>query len=404
MSLKLRRNITIGFFVFCFVIITLVCGLSYKSSMDAQNLLKESTRSQLTSIALSARRLVDHYAFSNYNSLEDMEGSESYKSKLADLRKLAEDTGAKYIYALKEFNGEYRFVFDTDTEDNALFEVYELSEVHRQAFKGNMSFQFGMVDDYGSFNSASAPIFYNGDVAGIICVDFDDALLVESEREVFFNLVLLVCAMVVTFAIMGVILFFMYKKIHEMQTKLERMAHYDKLTNLPNRQYLLEYLGDLTAKRHKTPFALYFIDLDNFKKVNDNAGHDAGDELLQNIGNYLASAQKSSTVFRPGSGNINVAARIGGDEFVIVAPQIDTPEDAAKFAEELLDGFRSDAIDKYIDKYNVGLSIGVALFPLHSENFHVLIKYADIAMYHTKHAGKNCYRIYTDEMKQKDEK
>jgi diguanylate cyclase (GGDEF)-like protein len=179
------------------------------------------------------------------------------------------------------------------------------------------------------------------------------------------------------------------------------MANYDKLTDLPNRRYLLECLAEYTAKEQKTPFALFFIDLDNFKQVNDNAGHDAGDALLQRVALYLQNAHENSGVFRPGPGSLNVAARVGGDEFILIIPSMSEKSAAESFADEIVKGFHAEPVDKYIDKYGVGLSIGVALYPEHTENYHVLIKYADIAMYHAKRAGKNRYRVYYEEMEQK---
>lgn len=185
-----------------------------------------------------------------------------------------------------------------------------------------------------------------------------------------------------------------------MQTKLKRQALYDNVTNLPNRQYLMDYLARLTSGPEKTPFAILFIDLDNFKLVNDNAGHDAGDELLRHIAQYLDSSAENVKSFRPSAGQLNIAARVGGDEFIQVVNGVDNEEKAAEVARHLLDNFKSEHVDRYIDKYNVGMSIGVALYPFHSDNYHVLIKYADVAMYHAKHGGKNQYTIYTDEMSQ----
>lgn len=140
--------------------------------------------------------------------------------------------------------------------------------------------------------------------------------------------------------------------------------------------------------------------MDNFKLVNDNAGHDAGDELLRHIAQYLDSTAENAKSFRPSAGQLNIAARVGGDEFIQVVNGVDTAEKAAEVAKHLLENFQSEQIDRYIEKYKVGMSIGVALYPYHSANYHVLIKYADVAMYHAKHGGKNQYRIYTEEMSQ----
>lgn len=95
---------------------------------------------------------------------------------------------------------------------------------------------------------------------------------------------------------------------------------------------------------------------------------------------------------------LNIAARVGGDEFVQVVTGVDNIEEAAKVAEDILDGFTNAGLHRFIGKYNVGLSIGVALCPHHTQNFHVLIKYADVAMYQAKRNGKNQYCVYWEGM------
>jgi len=182
--------------------------------------------------------------------------------------------------------------------------------------------------------------------------------------------------------------------------KMQDKLNYDVLTGLPNRQFLMTYLpeiADISIKKN-IPFALLLIDLDNFKKVNDGARHDAGDELLRHVAVYLGNVHENSKSFRPPPGALNVSARIGGDEFVQIVLGAGTEDEADMAAKKVLDNFSSPSINRYIENYQVGLSIGAALFPYHAENFKVLIKYADIAMYHAKNSGKNTCRICNDEM------
>ena len=178
------------------------------------------------------------------------------------------------------------------------------------------------------------------------------------------------------------------------------MANIDVLTGLPNRQFLITYLAELSGKAlmNNEPYAFLLIDLDNFKRVNDGAGHDAGDELLRHFAVYLSTILEHSKTFRPPAGALNVSARIGGDEFVLVVPGVKTEDEAQMVAKKVLDNFSSQTIDKYVQKYQVGLSIGVALFPHHTDNFNVLIKYADVAMYYAKRNGKSGYRLYSEDM------
>lgn len=426
---KMKTAIIGAFAGFCAVILGVSIGLMAWSGLKTRKLLKESISSQLISISMAASEVInDNMAY--FLTLDDYtdyfkdeiktiitadpdayefdadDFSDEYKAFLTALREIKNTAGATYIYALREFNDDYRFIIDTDEEDQNPFEVYEVEEgdVFIDAFAGKNSFVFGLVDEYGDWNSGAVPIYNNGQVVAIICTDIEDTAFTGSVKQFNLSLILISVILTIILAIFFVMLVFLLNHIQRIQSQLSKMANYDKLTELPNRRFLLEQLDELTTKKEKMPFALYFIDMDNFKKVNDSAGHDAGDALLQHVAMYLQSAQKNSSVYRPGAGSLTVAARVGGDEFILIAPYVSTEEDASKFAQDLLDGFRQTHIDKYIDKYDVGLSIGVALYPEHTENFHVLIKYADIAMYNAKRAGKNQFKIYYDEMEAKDEK
>jgi len=164
----------------------------------------------------------------------------------------------------------------------------------------------------------------------------------------------------------------------------------------------MTYLPKIAEKaiKKQTPFAFLLIDLDNFKRVNDNAGHDAGDEVLRHIGIYLNSIHDDirSVSFRPPAGALNVSARIGGDEFVQIVPGVHTVDEAEAVAKKVLENFPRQMTDRNVARYKVGLSIGVAIFPYHTDNFNVLIKYADIAMYHAKKSGKNNYCVFRDDL------
>jgi diguanylate cyclase (GGDEF)-like protein len=139
------------------------------------------------------------------------------------------------------------------------------------------------------------------------------------------------------------------------------------------------------------------IDLDNFKSVNDNAGHDAGDELLRQIAAYLNNIHNGSESIRLPDTQC-ITARIGGDEFVQIIFGISSQDDARTVAERVLYNFTSLVPNSNIERFQVGLSIGVALFPYQTDNINILLKYADIAMYYAKNNGKGTYSIYNDEM------
>ncbi|MDR1397884.1 MAG: GGDEF domain-containing protein [Desulfarculales bacterium] len=380
--------------------------MSFKNTADLRAILENSVKSQLIAVSLAARGIIDVDKFSSYNRKEDIKADqEAYNHTLKTLRRLRQESGAQYIYALKRIDGKYYFIFDTDTEDETIFIEYELSPVHGQAFLGRDAAGIMNVEDqWGSYNTGAVPIWKDNTVIGIVCTDIQDRFMKENARAALTNFIVLIAAMALTVFLMFFVMRRLMLKLEEARAKLYHLAHYDMVTGIPNRQYLIDYLSGLTAPGHQppAPFAVLFIDLDNFKAVNDNAGHDTGDELLRYVAACLSNMYGNSKAFRPTAGILNISARVGGDEFLQVVPGVSTEEEAAAAARKVLDDFRSShTFDRFIEKYNVGLSIGVSIFPYHSANYNVLIKYADIAMYQAKQSGKNSYRVYKDGMREK---
>ena len=394
--------IVLGFFV---IILGLIVLMTRKNSNDLRALLDSSIEAQLISTSLAALEIIDVEKFESYNSNEDVENDiEAYNQSLVQLRNIKNNANVKYIYALKQLgDGQYYFVFDTDEEDDTVLQdagPYDIEAVHEQAFLGRQSVDMNMQDEWGHYHTSAVPIRKHGRVVGIICVDIDNTLWAQSNAAARSNIRYLLAAVCGTMLMVLILALALLRKLQAAQNELFIMANFDAVTGLPNRRYLMSYLQRVTSGNYKNNahFALLLIDLDNFKSVNDSAGHDAGDSLLRHIAAYLDNANENSKAFRPAAGMLNVSARIGGDEFVQIFPGIGTETDAAIIAQNLLSNFTSQTLDRYIEKYRVGLSIGIAIYPLHADNYNVLIKYADIAMYHAKLAGKNSYRIYEDEM------
>ncbi|MDY6980852.1 MAG: diguanylate cyclase [Pseudomonadota bacterium] len=167
--------------------------------------------------------------------------------------------------------------------------------------------------------------------------------------------------------------------------KLEKLANFDTLTGLPNRfQFTARFKQELSnARRHQHELALLYADLDGFKEVNDTLGHEAGDILLQEM------AERLRTVVR----EEDTIARIGGDEFTLIAVNINTPNDAIVIAEKIIAiinqplKLKSNAID-------IGVSIGISCFPKDGADMDSLMHHADLAMYEAKQTGKNRYCVY----------
>jgi two-component system cell cycle response regulator len=170
------------------------------------------------------------------------------------------------------------------------------------------------------------------------------------------------------------------------EERVQHLAHHDQLTDLPNRVLLRDRLFQALAqaRRDRSTLALMFLDLDQFKPVNDTLGHDIGDLLLKEVARRLKSCvpRDSDTV-----------SRLGGDEFVILLAQIEKAVDAVLVAGKLLAALQQPfSIGAHVIK--ISASIGIAVYPQHGEDVNALLKNADTAMYHAKKAGRNCYRFF----------
>jgi len=169
------------------------------------------------------------------------------------------------------------------------------------------------------------------------------------------------------------------------QARIEFMALHDTLTQLPNRLYLMERLDSILAlaRRRRTAVATLFIDLDNFKLVNDSLGHHAGDALLREVACRLKLAVRDA----------DVVARLGGDEFLIVLTDIASPDDAGLVAVNLIE---SVSVEVIIDgrAVSVSPSIGISVFPDDGATADELIRHADTAMYRAKNCGRSNYQFF----------
>lgn len=169
------------------------------------------------------------------------------------------------------------------------------------------------------------------------------------------------------------------------EEKIRQMAYHDSLTGLPNRKLFSDRLGiALTqARRSQNRIGIGMLDLDHFKEVNDTLGHDVGDLLLK------TTAERLSAALRRG----DTVARFGGDEFVLILPDLKGADDAIRVAQKIVDSFQKPFL---IDTHQlmVTTSIGIAVYPDDGTDEGSLLKNADIAMYQAKQAGRNRYRLY----------
>lgn len=171
--------------------------------------------------------------------------------------------------------------------------------------------------------------------------------------------------------------------------RVEYLAYHDALTTLPNRSLFSKLLGQLIAQaqRHGRLLAVAFLDLDRFKQINDTLGHEAGDQLLQEVARRLKSCVRAS----------DTVARLGGDEFVVLLPELRDEQDAANIARKILAALARPFM-LIGQEFRVTASIGISTYPLGGLDEQTLTKNADIAMYHAKETGRNNFRFYSNQL------
>ncbi|MDV6344098.1 EAL domain-containing protein [Nitrosomonas sp. Is37] len=173
------------------------------------------------------------------------------------------------------------------------------------------------------------------------------------------------------------------------EAELQHQATHDRLTNLPNRSLLADCFASALkyAQRHNSNVGVLFIDLNNFKRINDNLGHAAGDMLLEQIAQRLKSCMRAN----------DTVARHGGDEFTIVISELHDPENILDVLNKIYSAFEHPVIIHNHEVY-VTFSIGIAIYPHDGDRIEDLLQHADIAMYRAKSMGPNQYCFYASDM------
>ncbi len=174
-------------------------------------------------------------------------------------------------------------------------------------------------------------------------------------------------------------------EMKQIQQQIQHLASYDSLTDLPNRALFSDRVEQalLVARRRKEKLAIFFVDLDKFKSINDELGHEVGDLLLQAAARRMESCVRES----------DTVARLGGDEFAILLPAVATAQDACSVAEKILSALNCPFVMESSGALSISCSIGVALYPDHGDSERDLLRAADEAMYRVKKHGRNAVEL-----------
>jgi diguanylate cyclase (GGDEF)-like protein len=235
---------------------------------------------------------------------------------------------------------------------------------------------FDWADDLRS--AALVPVRVDEKVRGVLCVCCKRAAAFGPEEVNFVQ----ATSSVLSTALQRI----------ESEARLAYLAQFDALTGLPNRALLADRFSQMIvrAKRRGSPLAALFIDLDEFKAVNDSLGHAGGDELLKEVAARLQAAVRVG----------DTVARISGDEFAVVLADLVRPEDAALVAQKIIDAF-GEPVQIQGSEVFVTASVGIAAFPSDGADAEALIGAADAAMYRAKQSGRNTYQFFTAEINQR---
>jgi diguanylate cyclase (GGDEF)-like protein len=224
-----------------------------------------------------------------------------------------------------------------------------------------------------------APIFYDGNIIGVICHEHigDTRKWTVNEQEF--------SALIAS----DISLSLEVDKRKVIEKNLEHQAYHDSLTGLPNRALLLDRIDQAIrhAKRNKSLLAVLFLDLDNFKQINDSFGHSVGDNVLVSVSGMLKTALR----------DMDTIARLGGDEFTILLSEFEKEEEINEITTKLFDILRRPLMIKGSEIF-VTTSIGISVFPDDGENPEILLRNADAAMYRAKEQGRNGFEFYTHDM------
>ena len=300
-----------------------------------------------------------------------------YQNAISELR-LIQSAEIRYIYILyKDKDDKLRYLMDatTDTKERAYYHQLfnPLTDIWDEAYK-QKTVQIATQNHIDSlWITIAYPIVIDGDVIAIIGADFDYHMYQELLKTLqpLENLYLYISIfMLIMLSIAYVLIYLYYTN--------RKKRFIDPLTGMYNRQYLHEYLKTSSLKE----YAIMMIDIDHFKHINDNYGHDVGDKVLVSLSNELKSQLREN----------DILVRYGGEEFLIL---VHKKEDANFYliAERIRESIMQHKIQGIQQNITVTISIGINPYPFYAKNFDEAVKITDEQLYSAKSSGRNCIKI-----------
>ena len=309
-----------------------------------------------------------------------------------------------FIYLLYMEKSDVKFLLDASPQPaskiSKLAEVFvEAAEPLKEAMSHERSLVEGPVTDHwGTWVSARVPVQITLKGKHFAMLNIDVAVTGWHSRIYKKALVPIVFTLIFS----GILLWFVrknrereqqYAALFDTTSELTQIVNNDELTGLPNRRLLEGRMAQAikAASRTRQIVAILFLDLDYFKIVNDTYGHPVGDQLLKLVATRLKGLLRAE----------DTVARIGGDEFVILLSNLMSDLQAISMAEKVVKVL-TEPFQLSGKSLNIGVSVGVALYPEHDTNEKNLIRHADNAMYAAKRQGRSCYALYRDNLLETD--
>lgn len=385
------------FWYFITFFLTLVIGVIF--SIYVSHAQDEEMRDNLITYTNTIEQSIDWKPFAatlNVNP-NQIKASDLAQLELQLKNACKVNSECHFIYLLYQDNNQVKFLLDASPQPPS--EISQLGEVFVEASaelkhvmntrKPNV--EGPVTDHWGTWVSTRVPVTSTTHTPNFVMLSIDVAATDWSRRVLKKTIV----PVVITLIFLGILIGFFYQnkvrdKLFSEQLystlQLNELANNDVLTGLPNRRLLVDRMTQAlkSAKRTQGIVAVFFIDLDNFKIVNDTYGHAVGDELLKKVAARLVSLLREE----------DTAARIGGDEFIVLLPKLRVEQEAITPAQKILAELAMPfTIAGHL--LQIGASVGIVFYPKHDNDPYNLIKYADSAMYVAKRQGRNCYSVYT---------